>query len=65
MGDSFCLSIQNDVNMKDPFHIFKCGMWPSFTVYSSGRELGLNVPHRGITPGPGFIANYSFVPAGK
>ena len=67
MGMHCCLEIElHSINKKSPLDLFECNTKPSFTVYSTGRELGLKLKtYYGATPGPGFIANYTFVPAGE
>ena len=67
LGKYCCLYIElYSINKKNPLNIFECNVEPSFTVYSTGRELSLKVKtsYR-PTPGPGFIANYTFEPAGE
>ena len=44
----------------------KCETEPSpLTLYSKSREFTLEIEAGSCSPGPGFIANYSFVPKGK
>ena len=46
--------------------ISKCKTQPSpLSLYSKSRELRLKIKTSSCSPGPGFIANYSFVPEGK
>ena len=67
MGTGFCcLYVQDGIAEENPFEFRKCGTRPSpFVVYSTGRDLSLKANTMVCTPGPGFIANYSFVPEGK
>ena len=63
----YCVNIYNSINKNDPVEISRCRRQNPFTVYSAGRELSLNVPevYIGESSNRGFIANYSFVPAGE
>ena len=45
--------------------IKRFGEQASFTVFSMGNELSLNVVSSKGTSGPGFIANFKSVPTGK
>ena len=67
MGQYYCVHVQDGINKKDPLEIMsECGSDPSFTVYSTGRELNVHVKeHLSGNTGPGFIANYSTVSAGE
>ena len=67
MGLVHCVDIKNSVNEKDPLEISRCGRKRPFTVYSTGRDLSINVPDSyGIgSTNIGFMANYRFVPAGE
>ena len=68
MGTDCCLEVQDGIGEENTFEFSKCGTRPSpFVVYSTGRDLSLkaNTVDIDCTPGPGFIANYSFVPEGK
>ena len=67
MGQYYCVHVQDGINKKDPLEIMsECGSDPSFTVYSTGRELSVYVKeHFSGNTGPGFIANYSTVSAGE
>lgn len=61
--------VQINDNWNDwyPWFIDKRGPGHSFTVYSTGRELGIKVyghQYPGKS-GPGFIANYTMVPGGE
>ena len=63
----YCVDIKNSINKNDAVKISRCRRQNPFTVYSAGRELSLNVPEVYIAESSnrGFIANYSFVPAGE
>ena len=66
MGTDCCLDVQDGIGKENTFEFSKCGTRPSpFVVYSSGRYLNLKANTEDCRPGPGFIANYSFVPEGK
>ena len=66
MGQYHCVYIKDGINQKAPLEMFDCGSKTSFSVYSTGRELTLNIKKLlTSTPGPGFIANYSTAPAGE
>ena len=63
---SGCIDIKNSINEKDPLEIFRCSKTRPFTVYSTGRDLSISVRTYGsYSERGGFIANYTFVPAGE
>ena len=59
------VKISYDWNWWYPWYIYRLTPWHSFTVYSKGRQLGVQLfgadeaDHR-----VGFLANYTMVPAG-
>ena len=60
------MDIDYSINKKDPRTLKFCGSRPSFTVYSTGRELSLKTKELLYpTTGQGFTANYTTVPAGE
>ena len=66
MGRYSCLSVQHRIGKKHSLQFYKCATQPSFTVYSIGNVLSLKLSsYRDFLPGPGFIANYTFFPAGE
>lgn len=67
MGLARCVDVKNSINKNEPLEISYCGWKKPFTVYSTGRELSLNVPRSYLseTSGPGFLADYLFLPAGE
>ena len=67
MGWVHCVDIRNSVHETDLLEISRCGRKRPFTVYSTGRDLSINVPNSyGIgSPSTGFIATYTFVPKGE
>ena len=67
MGLVHCVDIKNSVTEKNSLEISRCGWKRPFTVYSTGRDLSINVPNSyGIgSTNTGFMANYRFVPAGE
>lgn len=63
---SGCIEIKNSINEKDPSVISRCSRKKPFTVYSTGRDLSIGVrTYYSDSQRTGFIANYTFVPAGE
>ena len=59
------VTITDSINGLKPQSITRSGKQASFTFYSSGHELSIKVLSYSGTSGPGFIANYTSVPAGE
>ena len=59
------MEIVNALNKQFPLGIRRCGANPSFVIYSISNELGIKVNSYIPYTGPGFIANYTTVPAGE
>ena len=62
--------ITDNWNWWYPWYVDRQEPWQSFTVYSTGRELGIKVyghkyPPKDLVPGQGFIANYTMVSGGR
>ncbi|KAJ7389727.1 hypothetical protein OS493_029627 [Desmophyllum pertusum] len=57
------VEITDNVDVWNPYFLTRSGLLPSFTVYSTGRQLGINVNVKVGNTGPGFSAIYSMVPA--
>ena len=64
MNDYDRVQIRDAIHNWTPYHsILRSGYLPTFTVYSTGRQLEILVSgNRGKT-GPGFFATYTMVPA--
>ena len=61
-----CVYIVFAINGRFPIWLLRCGKNPSFVLYSMTNELGIKFRQSLIsTTGPGFIANYTTIPAGK
>ena len=63
---SGCIDIKNSINEKAPLVISRCSRKRPFTVYSTWRDLSISVGTSDFySKRTGFIANYTFVPAGE
>ena len=59
------VKISYDWNWWYPWYIYRLTPWHSFTVYSTGRQLGVQLFGADeVDDGVGFLANYTMVPAG-
>lgn len=70
---TFQIHVDNRVKIIDnwnwwyPWYIYRLTPWHTFTVYSTGRQLGIQfngINGDGENHGAGFMANYTMVPAG-